>query len=364
MEWKDIYSIEGKLVASALCKKMPFIADQLRDCVFFLYDSEIGARGNEPCGGTGFFVSYPTPNFNHAYAVTNRHVIENLDGNQTAIRVNTVSGDVGTICLPKKAWLKHPKDADVMVAALDNLDPNLHFTLLETRDLLTREKLAEVIRVGEDVYMLGRFIKHSGKRTMQPTARSGMISLNPDSGSPINYSGAPCPQEAFLLEMRSLSGFSGSPVFHNLHAGEFINHLKIAMEVVYGVEVPPDTRYVDRPELFMTVLGIDAGSFYTQEDIEILSNGNPVNAVDYKSNVHSGFAIVIPGWAIMETLDRDEFAKAREAKEQKAREGQQKSGGVGDVAKRPPSLTSDSFLENLRRASRPLSELDQEKKET
>jgi len=357
-----IYSSAGDPVGTTLCKEMPFIADQLRDSVFYLYDSEIAARDNEPYGGTGFFLSYTTEADNrYIYAVTNRHVIEGIDGPDTVIRVNTVNGDIGTISVPKSAWLEHPFGADVSVVALSNLSQDLYFTLPEAADLLTRERLSEIIRVGEDVYMLGRFIKHPGGKKIKPTARSGIISLLPDADALINYKGAPQPQEAFLIEMRSLSGFSGSPVFYNLSAAEFINHLRIAMQTVYNVDVPIDTRYIDNPRLFMTILGIDAGSFYTQEQIEVFSNGARVKAVDYQSNVHAGFAIVIPGWTVMETLDRKELKDARMMADVKQRE----QGGVGDAAKRTTaSLDKNEFLDALKQASRRISESDSKTKET
>src|SRR6266849_6080342 len=64
-----------------------FFTDELRDSVFYLYESEDAAMASEEYGATGFFVSVSSSSRSpHIYAVTNAHVI--ADG-FPVIRVNT-----------------------------------------------------------------------------------------------------------------------------------------------------------------------------------------------------------------------------------------------------------------------------------
>ena len=258
---------------------MPFIAQQIRHSIFYLFDSEQAAMENSRDGGSGFFVFTRTSSGHPVfYAVTNTHVIK--DG-FSVIRVNTGDGKFGTITPTE--WLSHPDGADVSVAIVENYDRNLGFSGLPAEWLLPERLLNfEVVHLGADVYMVGRFVLRAGTNTNEPVARSGILSAFPDRANTIKLNGVEKPQEAFLMEMRSLSGFSGSPTFYNLSVREFIGHLKIAMDVVYNVQVPGNTRYAERPELGVYILGIDAGAFSMYEDV-IQQDGTVQYQTTYKA---------------------------------------------------------------------------------
>jgi hypothetical protein len=59
------------------------------------------------------------------------------------------------------------------------------------------------IGVGDEVFMIGRFISHQGLNRSQPLARFGNIAMMP--GERVR-DGRGFDVEAFLVEMRSLSG--------------------------------------------------------------------------------------------------------------------------------------------------------------
>ena len=65
------------------------------------------------------------------------------------------------------------------------------------------------IGIGDEAIAIGRFINHDGNQRNQPSVRFGAIAQMPkdkirtDTGE----------QDAFLVEIKSISGYSGSPVF-------------------------------------------------------------------------------------------------------------------------------------------------------
>ena len=69
---------------------------------------------------------------------------------------------------------------------------------------------------GDDVFFVGRFISQQGQQRNTPTVRQGVISMLPHEKVP-SWEGTPV--DSFLVEARSLSGYSGSPVFLNRQPG-------------------------------------------------------------------------------------------------------------------------------------------------
>jgi hypothetical protein len=340
---------------------MPHISERLRECVFYLYEDEHAALNNEEFGGTGFFVfvSSKTGREADVYAITNHHVIKD---DFTVIRVSKNTGEPATIPLKASNWLEHPESADVCAASITLEDDSTCFTALPSEWLLTKDQLQEnYINLGSDVYMMGRFISHAGKTVNKPIARSGIISAFPDTVDLVKLKGMP-PQEAFIIEMRSLSGYSGSPTFYNLESWYFINHLIVMMDTVFDIQVPASSRYVNRPELATTVLGIDAGSFPMFEDVYRM-DGDYREPTAYKAQNHTGFSIVIPAWKIIETLNRPEFVMEREKKDKEYLK-EHKYAANTDSKKREKPLTANEFEDYLRQVSRKTSEPVSEKKET
>ncbi len=72
--------------------------------------------------------------------------------------------------------------------------------------------------VGDEVVMIGRFVAHDGRVRNAALARFGNIAMMP--GEPVT-DGRGMKVEAFLVEMRSLSGFSGSPAFIYMGPGTY-----------------------------------------------------------------------------------------------------------------------------------------------
>lgn len=75
--------------------------------------------------------------------------------------------------------------------------------------LLSQDKISEFdVGIGEDLFLVGRFVDRDGIQHNQPTVRFGAIAQMP--GDPIETPIGR--QDAFLTELRSVSGYSGSSV--------------------------------------------------------------------------------------------------------------------------------------------------------
>ena len=119
----------------------------------------------------------------------------------------------------KDNWICHP-DHDIAVCPLPHdvqmelydascLGPDFVLTLDQFHDMK--------VGPGDDLLYVGRFMSHAGKYQNMPSVRFGNISMNPCDEEPIEYddpqTGQRRLQVGFLVEARSRSGFSGSPVF-------------------------------------------------------------------------------------------------------------------------------------------------------
>lgn len=251
---------------------MPRIPDQLQHSIAFLYtDAESACSGVE-AGGTGFVVSVTTKSGRcRTFLVTNIHVIG--QGAGTA-RVTCVDGSV--LLLQPKHWTYHIEGDDVAVALLSSEESQRVSAINWTEVAATAKRLGELnAGVGDDVFMLGRFVSLTGKQKNSPLARFGTIAMMPGE---LVVDGRGCKVEAFLVEMRSLSGFSGSPVFIYMGPGTYRG----------------DGRMMPFYSEQIGLIGIDTGHFQLKTSVL----GDASGFV----NLNSGVSIVAPVWKIGETL--------------------------------------------------------------
>ncbi|MCH8063445.1 MAG: trypsin-like peptidase domain-containing protein [Chloroflexi bacterium] len=194
---------------------MPRIPDDLLDIVIYLYPSMQDARDGARFGGSGFLVGirserYPDDNAKvHNYAVTNSHVIR--EGHSPIVRLNTQDGGTEILELNEGDWVHHPDADDVAICQVEISVDTLHVRRISPSIFLTKELITDhAIGPGDETFFLGRFISHDGKQQNLPILRFGNIAMMP--WQPVRHPRG-INQESFLIEARSLSGFSGSPVF-------------------------------------------------------------------------------------------------------------------------------------------------------
>jgi len=185
---------------------MPKIDPAILDSAFFLYENVDDARRGAAFGGTGFLVSYPMPIKNRPekpvaiYGVTNWHVV--CQDGFSIIRLNKKDGTHRTIETDPSDWHFIEGGNDVAVIHIPINQDEDQFCLIPIALFLSQDD--ERIGVGDDVFMIGRFIDYDGVERNAPSARFGNISMMPQ---PVQG------KESYCVDMHSRSGFSGSPVF-------------------------------------------------------------------------------------------------------------------------------------------------------
>lgn len=249
----------------------------------------------------------------HIYAVTNRHVITKTPG-YPVVRINTKEGDSDDIDLGVEQWEFAPEPTDLAVAPIAIETSAYRFKFLTEEQFLTRDLIAsENIGPGDDAFMTGRFINHQGVQRNLPSVRFGNISMMPDE--PIDG------QESFAVEMRSIGGFSGSPVF------------------VYVMPFAPrpgsETGYGDKHQQWF--LGVDWGHIFAREPVRTKDGKEHPDGLFLKSN--SGVIGVAPAWKLSELLHSDRLRHRRDEEERRVLEDEaSRSQGVErDVASEPPT---------------------------
>ena len=184
------------------------IPPNILDCPLYLYPTEDDARRGERGGGSGFLVMVRVnghPEIGTLYAVTNSHVIR--EGGSPVIRLNSWEGATEVLPLPADAWEHHPDGDDLALAEVGFSPEHIRFSSIPTDHFMQRRDY-DYYAVGTDTFAIGRLITHEGKQRNTPAARFGNIAIWPLESVLTNRG---LKQESFLVEARSLSGYSGSP---------------------------------------------------------------------------------------------------------------------------------------------------------
>src|SRR5713101_118387 len=191
------------------------IRDELLECVVFLGIPK-ATKGHFTIGGTAFFVSLPsasTPGSIFIYLVTARHCIEEAakTGDNLWIRINTKAG--GSTWAELNVEWHVPDDPAIDVAVLPLMPDQATFKYkVLPSELFVNETISATkgIGLGDELLVTGLFPPRSGAHRNLPIARAGILAGMPDEPF-IDENGRP--YDAYLAEMRSIGGLSGSPVF-------------------------------------------------------------------------------------------------------------------------------------------------------
>jgi hypothetical protein len=275
---------------------MPRIQDRVLDCVIYLYASKADAMAGENAGGSGFMVAIPfedVPGAIFIYAITNKHVIEDGNG-ATCVRLNTLDGAMDAFEFKKEDWHTSKTD-DLAVLMMPTIDKVFKVHAIPIECLISPDFVkVHDVGIGDEVLMIGRFINREGIQKNSPTARFGHIAQMP--GDPIQIEinkKTFWQEEAFLIETRSIGGFSGSPVY-------LIPNKNYERR---GKQLPTDTA---------SLLGVDFCH---------ITNGQPAKDMGghHSENIffdeHTGVAGVVPAWKLEALLNSDEEKAKRRASE-------------------------------------------------
>jgi hypothetical protein len=312
-----------------------FVPDEIRQCVIF-----IGAKSNvvrEPkVGGTAFFVGILIGEDKYCtYVVTARHAIrdiqnESCDG-KVYLRVNIRESGAQFIEVNLDQWRFHPTDefVDVAIAPIQFSNYLEHKFLPNKEDIFVTPEviLNKRIGIGDEIFFTGLFRSHSGKQRNIPILRAGNIAAMPEEKVESRKWGY---MDAYLVESRSISGLSGSPVF------VYVNPLQGPSIRIGGID---DQRRGAEFHL----LGLMHGHWdVTDYDCDSLVKDNYSKKDE---SINMGIAIVVPAEKILETLDHPDFQQQREIVRQGILVERHLSLPVEDVIARTESSSdmSDSF---------------------
>lgn len=336
-------------------RPMPRIADVFLDCAVYLYPSVEEAQAGLAAGGSGFMISVPSTaheGWHHLHIVTNSHVVR--EGESPVVRVNTRDGGMDILDLSEEDWVHHIDGDDIAVSDPDiDMEP-YKFSYVSTNSFLTKEIIeAHNIGPGDEVFMVGRFVPHEGRQRNTPTARFGNISMMP--WEPIHHPSRGINQESFLVETRSLGGFSGSPVFVHIPAMSARPY-----EEGFSAGAGP------------WLLGVDWGHLPIDEQVKWKDDKRPIEE-GWVVESNSGQMAVVPAWKLQELLDQEELAMSRQRGEERITE-RKKSSPVrldkrakeAEKPDQPANFVTDAFTKGdfedaLDRVSRPVSPPDPEK---
>ena|SRR5208282_173947 len=319
--WVQRFSHPGRIPYEVWERGVPRIKDQFTDIAVYIYGSIEDAKDGAAFGGSGFLAMVPhegNKNLHSFYVVTNRHVVK--DAHTPVIRINrNDGGEPERITTREEDWTPHSNGDDVSVLPIKVSREHLNFLAIKISDFVTTQTLIdEDIGIGDDTVMVGRFISHEGKQQNAPAVRFGNIAMM--TGEKIAHPYG-IEQESFLVETRSLPGYSGSAVL--IYSPCAMNDMSSRRR---GKKLPPlGTGAIFPPEETETLrsslrpkgpylLGIDFCHLQSKVPIAtgVDNNGNDTaHPYGWFVRQNSGMAGVIPAWKIADILNCEEFMEKR-----------------------------------------------------
>jgi hypothetical protein len=262
--------------------------------------------GEEVIAGTCFFISRGGPELytTIGYAITARHVIDSIveAGHEPMLRLNLPDG--ATLVPLQHPWFTHDDpNVDIAVTMFPPNDGSevgdhyaLRWTMVDPVPVNARDP--RDFFAGEDVFLVGCFYQHTGTKRNVPIIRLGSIAALDEQpveklvGSPRNPRTAYV--DAYLIETRSQSGLSGSPVF--VAETNRTNYRRLM--------TPETTDYTPLSHRPIYLLGLVAGHF----DSKQATVEKPAGEQAQRLNV--GITLVVPYYKLFEVFQQPEVHKA------------------------------------------------------
>jgi hypothetical protein len=304
--------------------EMPRLRDGFLDCAVYLYRSEHEADEGINAGGTGFLMSVPAPEISPTaifiYVVTNRHVVSKA----RFVRINRVEGGFSTIELNN--WFLSETD-DLAIHTIRFTGNDILYRHVSLGMVMTEEIANEIgLGIGDNVFLVGRFINHEGKQRNTPTVRFGNIAQMPSEPVETLVNGIPHQQISILADVKSIGGYSGSPVFLNENS-----------LFKRGENRKPANKH--------WLVGVDWGHIYDWAPI-CGFDGNPV-AAGHQVRMNTGMACIVPAWRLLELIMRDDLRKVRDGIIAKHAAIKAKAGATTDIAE-PSAVENPSHKEDFK----------------
>src|ERR1700733_1329755 len=182
----------------------------------------------------------------------------------------------------------------------------------------------DLIRPGADVAIIGLFRSHYGANRNIPIIRVGNIAAN--LGEPV-YTAYAGYIQAYLIEARSISGLSGSPVF--IVCSPELN-------VIAGIARARGQKL--EASVGLGILGMMHGHF----DVPNLNEDVVSDSEEPERGVHTGIGVVIPVQKVIETIQHPDLTEMRKETAKKLREKGATSDLASDDEALPPASDANS----------------------
>lgn len=272
-----------------------YVPDEIRKCVVFIFCYDEQRR--EVALGTGFLVLVQNQDWKRGfdYLVTAKHVLvaaqEKYKAEAVTVRVNRVQGDYIDVECPIDQWEYHDEDTSVDAAVIPwSHIPGIDVKLIVYHYAVDQDIIRdEGIGIGDELFLTGVFVAHRGKARTLPIVRVGNIARMPEEKIPTKHFGD---IEAYLVEVRSIGGLSGSPVF--VHLGQ--------------ARMVKDSFVPGRPRFYW--LGLMHGHYYREIPDEGADHIMMNASESHEWNM--GIAIVVPATKVLEILNKPLFADLRQ----------------------------------------------------
>jgi hypothetical protein len=293
-------------------------------------------------GGTGFFVKVPSETYpneiEYTYFVTAKHNVERASKyGPIFLRLNTKQGGLAYVGV-QRLWTTNTARPGVDLAAVafgaqGVLPLDLHSIpehSLAYAPLIDRLKIG----IGDDLIVVGLFTQRYGIGKNIPIIRTGIIAAMPEENLTDDNGDT---YSAYLAEVRSIGGLSGSPVI-----------------VVRDPQrpAPIQIEYPKQPyrPLYM-LLGVIRGHW----DIEKKMTKKREDFIDNElEQVNMGIAIVTPIQDLQSILHSEEMVKARKEQDKDYAEQMRPTldSGFPEGRETAEPFTKEKFEDALKKASR------------
>jgi hypothetical protein len=268
-----------------------FIPPEILTCVAFIGVAR--EDGTQVPVGPAFFLSQRIavegePGYRDIhFLVTAAHVINNIaltPADEVLVRVN-VDGDATKWIRTRVVdWVSHPTDSSVDVMAYRILwNPSIKWIIERFRSNIVYSSTSRPKRSISvmSCFSRGLFWPHHGESRNIPIVRIGAIAAMPMEKVTADFGGVSKKIDAYLAEVRSVGGLSGSPVFASM-----IGSRRGAL-------------VVSHPTPFR-LLGLIRGHFDDEMPQNISARTQGRRPAE---RVNMGIALVVPAVKILEVLE-------------------------------------------------------------
>jgi hypothetical protein len=288
------------------------IPDDILNCVCFLGVHLMDGPnvGKFFSFGTAFFVGVVQDGYDFSYLITARHVIDEATRggySSLTVRVNTRAGNAEYIQLSlNSSWITWKNEAIDVAVLPFGLDARVFSYALIPIEMFADSAViaGSSIGVGDDLFAVGLFVQRAGSTRNIPIVRTGVIAAMPRKEEPFVRKGAE--YHAYLAEMRSIGGLSGSPVF-----------------VFFDRTRPIDARIPEGHDYGIFLLGLIRGHWDLERELtDSVDVGDVRIGYSKGENLNTGIAVVTPAHYVLAILRSQEMhdRRTRGIAERKAKE--------------------------------------------